>query len=97
MIRFALALALMLPASLASAQQVCGKREDVVKGLAEKYSEVVTWRGLADTGLMIEVFSAPEGSFTIITTRPSGFSCFVLAGKGSRAFDPEPIEKGDGT
>jgi len=62
-------------------QPICGAHDDVVSGLEKKYSETPTARGLATAGLMIEVFASPEGTFTIVATRPDGTSCLLAAGE----------------
>jgi hypothetical protein len=59
----------------------CGKREDVVKVLREKFGESPIGHGLANTGTMAEVFLGPKGTWTIVATTPTGMSCMVGAGQ----------------
>jgi len=68
------------PAS-AAGQPICGAHDDVASGLEKKYAETPSARGLATAGMMIEVFSSPEGTFTIVATRPDGTSCLLAAGE----------------
>ena len=65
----------------ALSQPICGAHDDVASGLEKKYSEAPVARGLATVGLMIEVFVSPEGTFTIVATRPDGTSCLLAAGE----------------
>ncbi len=76
---FALALT-GAPASAVS-QPICGAHDDVASGLEKNYSESPIARGLATAGMMIEVFVSPEGTFTIVATRPDGTSCLLAAGE----------------
>jgi hypothetical protein len=68
------------PAS-AAGQPICGAHDDVASDLEKKYAETPSARGLATAGLMIEVFSSPEGTFTIVATRPDGTSCLLAVGE----------------
>jgi len=65
----------------AAGQPICGAHDDVASGLEEQYAEIPSARGLATAGMMIEVFVSPEGTFTIVATRPDGTSCLLAAGE----------------
>lgn len=66
----------------ATQQPACTKRTDVVKHLANKYSEAPVAIGLANNGGVIEVLSSKEGSsWTIIITMPNGTACMIAAGE----------------
>ena len=60
---------------------ICGTRDDVTSGLKKNHEESPIARGLANAGQMIEVFASPEGTFTIVATRPDGTSCLLAAGE----------------
>ncbi|MCW9035575.1 MAG: hypothetical protein OQK35_05635 [Alphaproteobacteria bacterium] len=67
---------------------VCGERSEVIKTLAKAYKENPTAMGLASGGGMLEVFSSPSGSWTIVVTQPTGTSCIVATGDGWEAITP---------
>lgn len=67
---------------------VCGERSEVIKTLAKAYKENPTAMGLAAGGGMLEVFSSPAGSWTILVTQPTGTSCIVAAGEEWEAMAP---------
>ena len=60
---------------------MCGERNVVIASLEKTYSEVPASMGLENTGGVIEVLAAPDGSFTILITRPNGLSCIMAAGE----------------
>lgn len=67
---------------------VCGERSEVIKTLAKAYKENPTAMGLAAGGGMLEVFSSPAGSWTILVTDVNGLSCIVSAGENWEAITP---------
>jgi hypothetical protein len=75
------ALALLLGAGTASAQ-ACAAFDTMSKQLEQRYAEVPVAGGLAQTGKLLQVFAAKDGStWTVILTRPDGMSCIVAAGR----------------
>ncbi len=75
------------------AHTICAPRGNVVERLEGRYSEVPGSRGVLQGGEVIEVFVSPEGSFTVIITRPDGISCVLAAGEDWQELAPRP--KGD--
>ena len=72
---------LVVPPSATAANR-CTTHEVLVEKLGTDYEETVIARGLANSGVMVEVFSDSDGStWTIIITQPSGASCIVAAGE----------------
>lgn len=73
----------------------CFRRDAVVEHLRESFGERLVALGLASTGVLIEVFSAPDGtSWTIVVTHPNGISCPVADGERWQAVPTElPGEK----
>jgi hypothetical protein len=66
----------------AAAQDGCTDRTDIVKHLAQKFSETPTATGLSVNGGVIEILMSEGGrSWTIIITMPNGSTCLVAAGK----------------
>lgn len=87
---YALALAALLaacawPPSAEAQQQVeikCDQRDDLVKRLEIGYHEVVQAVGLGSNGHAVEVYVQPGGAtFTILSTRPDGYSCIIAFGR----------------
>ena len=60
---------------------VCDDRSTIVSSLSNDYKETRNSIGLANTGSVVEVFSATDGSWSLVVTRPDGISCLVAAGK----------------
>jgi hypothetical protein len=59
----------------------CGKREEMLSHLSQKYSEKPVAMGLATNGSVVEVLSSKSsGSFTIVYTMPNGMTCLMAAG-----------------
>lgn len=74
----------------ASAQTVCGDRADIVNRLSDGYEEQQTSAGIARNGSLVEVFSSPQGSWTIIFTVPGGQTCLMAVGENWQTFK-EPM------
>ena len=83
-----LALAFLLIATPAMAE--CLPRDEVTAWLKAMHNEVVIGKGLSRTGLGMELFVSPEGTWTIVTTPPSGLSCVRAAGTFWKTIEPEP-------
>ena len=78
-----------LPAP-APAQTVClPERAAVLAELASKYREVPVARGLTQTGSVLEVLSAPGGSWTAIVSKPGGPTCIVAYGEAWQEVERE--------
>ena len=81
----ALAAAALLAPAAAQAQgsnsAPCGKRDEMLAHLSQKYSEKPVAMGLATNGSVVEVLSSKSsGSFTIVYTMPNGMTCLMAAG-----------------
>ena len=71
------------PIGRASAQTKWIDRNEVVEKLAGEYAESPTAMGLASTGGVIELFTAPDGeTWTMVLTRPDGSSRIIVTGEG---------------
>lgn len=77
--------AAQVPAVLA-----CGDHDDVVAKLGKLFDERRFGQGLADSGVVIELFASPQGSFTIFATTPRGQSCLIASGE---SWEPPPQEE----
>lgn len=84
----ALATALMSGAAVmtpASAQAVsCGERQLILNTLKDRYHEGRTAYGITADGRLLEIFSGPSGSWTLLVTQPGGKSCLMSSGEGWR-------------
>jgi len=68
--------------AVAQAGPACGKRDDVLAQLSERYKEAPVGIGLAGNGGLIELLTASTGStWTLIITMPNGPTCLVAAGQ----------------
>lgn len=90
----ATAASLLLTASIpATAQTVCGKRDDIISQLERKYGETRRSVGVQQGRGVVEIFaSAKTGSWTILVTDPRGMSCLMAAGE---AFELESVAEAD--
>lgn len=74
--------------SAASAQAiVCGPHQQLADLLGAQYHEVREGMGLSKSGTVMEVFTSPAGTWTIVRSAPDGTACIVDAGEawaGSR-------------
>jgi hypothetical protein len=99
-LRWAAALLLATaPISIALAQSAppapapCGPRDAMIKELGSTFNEKPTGRGLMLEGAMLELFTSPEGTWTVLITNPNKTSCLATAGEAW-----EPVEgKGSAT
>ncbi len=71
----------------------CGTRADIVKSLAEQFSESPTAVGMINGNAVIEVFASDDGSWTILATSTDGNSCVLSAGEG---WEINPAALGEG-
>ncbi len=69
------------PAKANGIMQVpCAKREDLIKLLGAKYSEKVANTGVTAVGHLVEVFVSDKGTWTVVSSQPTGISCILAAG-----------------
>lgn len=84
-------LALPLMSATARAQSPagapCADRRMATTQLHELYGERRIGYGLAANGSVIELFAAPNGSFTLFATLPHGVSCLIATGQ---PWEPSP-------
>ena len=65
----------------------CADRSMATTQLHELYGERRIGYGLAANGSVIELFAAPNGSFTLFATSPGGISCLIATGQ---SWEPPP-------
>jgi len=70
-----------LVAAQATADQFCADRVTMISHLIQDYHESRTGIGLASSGSVIELFTADNGTWTILKTAPDGRTCVVGTGE----------------
>ncbi len=71
--------------------RVCALHDTIVQGLESGWGETQAGLGINSAGALVEVFvSADHTTWTIIVTRPDGWSCVVTAGRDWRPVEPKP-------
>ncbi len=65
----------------ASAQMICGEREQVLSNLAEANAEELSAIGLSASGTVIELLTSPSGDWTLLTTYPNSETCLLATGE----------------
>ncbi len=67
----------------------CSDYGEVKRQLRARYDEAPVSLGLQSNGNVLQVFaSARSGSWTIVSTSPSGLTCVIAAGRGWEAATP---------
>lgn len=89
-------LALTITPALAQQQQ-CAPRTKIVEALSGRHKESRTGIGVTSQGAVLEIFSSPEGTWTILETTPDGTSCMRAAGEGWETVPYEAPKIGQGT
>ena len=68
----------------------CGERRDVLNKLEERYDEKPAAYGVGSDGRMVEVLVGPLGTWTILSTSPTGITCILGSGDGWRRLKIPP-------
>jgi hypothetical protein len=69
--------------------QICGDHEDLIKRLKSDYTEDRKGIGLTADGRVVELFTSPDGSWTLLLTGAEGTACLVTHGK---YWQPVPVK-----
>lgn len=78
---------LLLPQRAEAAAQ-CAPYRVMVQLLLDRFDETLHSIGMIDGRRIMQVFTAPGGSWTVLVTTNAGQSCIVAAGKGFEAIRP---------
>ncbi len=81
----AAAMTLALAPTAQAQQQICEKRADIMRHLADKYDERPVAMGVQPNGTILEIVASKMGTWTIIVTAPTGVSCAMTAGEAWQA------------
>lgn len=65
----------------------CAERTHIVEKLQETFRERIVGSGLADSGLLFELYVGPAGTWTLLVTTPGGVSCLI---GGGDSWEPLP-------
>lgn len=84
-------------AAPAMAAPVCVPRQEMIDGLAGKYTEARQAVGLSAKNHVLELFTSPGGSWTATITRADGMSCIVDHGDNFEFVPGAPPPEGDPT
>lgn len=93
------ALALILSVSFlavpaqANNHNPCDPRKVVLDELLQDYGETPTAIGITSNGKVLEVLVSKSGSWTIIISTPSGFTCWGITGENWELFPAEVIKE----
>ena len=80
------------PAALAAEADMdvpCAPHEEITKSLSQIHAERPVSQGIDARGVMVEVFVAPAGTWTIVVTEPGGMSCLMAAGEAWESLPSE--------
>jgi hypothetical protein len=78
-----------------NAQTACGKRDQIVTRLAEKYGEQHRSSGLQDPTRLVEVWiSQSTGTWTLLFTRADGLACIAASGSNWLDYPPKLVAMG---
>lgn len=83
--RLLLALALSFPAVAAAQTLPCAPRERVLAHVIDQRGEARMATGQAAQGASIELFAAPNGTWTLLLNLPDGRTCLLANGEGFEA------------
>lgn len=65
-----------------AAAPLCGKRDEIVRSLGDRFHEKQQAVGVVDRSAILEIFVSAAGTWTIIATGTDGNSCLVSSGEG---------------
>jgi hypothetical protein len=75
----------------ADARQVtCADRAELIDWLGETFDETQRAFGLSQSGGVLELYAAENGTWTVILSMPSGKSCIITAGEAWTQLRPGP-------
>ena len=74
-----------------SRAQVCALHDAIAQGLESGWGETQAALGINSAGALVEVFvSADHTTWSIVVTRPDGWSCIVTVGRDWQQSHPKP-------
>lgn len=76
---------------------MCGPRSELIITLARDFNERPSAMGLTSNGGVMELFSSPAGSWTLVvtfapdTSSGGGKTCLIATGEGWQPVEPTPL------
>jgi len=95
---FALSLGLaglLLTPGLLHAAARCAPHDKVSAELAARFGEQPSSMGLAEDNTVMQVYSAPTGTWTLTATLPNGLTCLIASGQNFETVQPVQTAQGD--
>lgn len=83
--RLLLATALLFPGAASAQTLPCAPRERVLAFVIDQRGEARMATGQAAQGASIELFAAPNGTWTLLLNLPDGRTCLLANGEGFEA------------
>jgi hypothetical protein len=87
--------ALGFVAAAEAGEGVCGDRKSFLDRLAKEYDESPMGIGLQADGSVMELLTAPTGSWSLIITTPTGITCVISSGNNWNSRAPLVIRGRD--
>lgn len=88
------AMAFVVMTSAAAQPARCATRQHIVDWLVDGFDERQAAIGLMGSRALVELFVSPGGSWTILVTDPTGWSCMVASGQRWVAFETPLTQTG---
>lgn len=79
--RYALVAAVLLLATPAAAQQ-CSRADVMAHTLRDGLGQQLRYEGLAESGVLVQVYVSRDGNWTFLGVMPNGMACVVGRGEG---------------
>ena len=76
----------LLAAPASSAENICGKRDEIVSRLESGYQEFNSAMGMSTNGGLVELYTSEKGTWTLMLSQPNGVSCLIAAGENWESF-----------
>ena len=76
----------LLAAPATSAENICGKRDEIVSRLESGYQEYNSAMGMSTNGGLVELYTSENGTWTLMLSQPNGVSCLIAAGENWESF-----------
>ena len=77
----------------AHAQSSCEIRKSLIAKLDTGYNEQPVGVGVASTGNVVELIVSPDGTWTIVVTKPNGIACVAAVGEDWQAIEPQSSDE----
>ena len=76
--------------AFAQSSPLCGPKDEVLAGFAQKYNEIPKSNGVTNGGQLVQILVSETGDWSLLVTHPSGISCLLATGNAWQNFAPHP-------